>query len=89
LDAWSDCIMHAIARLDDGKSDPTSVAYGLAPQCAALYQQFTEAMVRDNITERSQAAMRDRARSEELRLITSAILTYRAASPAARARLAP
>ena len=89
LDAWSDCVMHAVARLDDGKSDPIGVANGIAPQCAALYQQFTEAMVSDNITERGQAAMRDRTRDGELRLITSAILTYRAASPAGRAKLAP
>jgi hypothetical protein len=54
-----------------------------------LYQRFSEIMVSDNITDRSQAVMRDRVRAEELRFITSAILTYRAASPAARARLAP
>jgi hypothetical protein len=32
--AWGDCIMQAITRLDDGKSDPLSVAVGVAPQCA-------------------------------------------------------
>jgi hypothetical protein len=81
LDAWGDCVMHAVARLDDGKSDPMSIANGIAPGCAVLYQQFTETMVSDNITERGQAAMRDRTRSEELRLITSAILTYRSGEP--------
>jgi hypothetical protein len=39
------------------------------------------------ITERGQAATRERARAEEFRLITSAVLTYRAASPAGKRAL--
>jgi hypothetical protein len=31
MDAWSDCVMRAVSRLDDGKSDPMSIAYGVAP----------------------------------------------------------
>ena len=73
--------MRAIGQLDDGKSDPTSIAYGLAPKCAALYQQFTQAMVSDNITDKGHAAARDRAQAGELQLITTAILTYRKAHP--------
>jgi len=36
LDAWSKCIMRAIARLDDGKTDPVSMAYGWRQNAGAL-----------------------------------------------------
>jgi hypothetical protein len=87
LDTWSECIMRAVARLDDGKSDPASVAYGIAPQCAAMYQQFTETMVGGAVTENAQAYMRSETQAQEIRLITSAVLTYRAASPAGKRAL--
>jgi hypothetical protein len=28
LDAWSDCVLRAVAQLDDGKTDPLSIAHG-------------------------------------------------------------
>jgi hypothetical protein len=80
---WGDCIMRAVARLDDGKSDPASVAFGIAPQCSVLYARLTEIMVGKNITDQGQAAMRAQMRAGEVQLITSAILTYRAAHPRA------
>jgi hypothetical protein len=87
-DAYGDCVMHAVARLDDGKSDPMSIAYGIAPQCAGLYQAVTDSVTRGMITEAGIAATRERARATELRIITSAVLTYRAASPAGKRALA-
>jgi hypothetical protein len=76
---WQVCIMRAVKQLDDGRSDPTSIAYGIAPQCAVLYQQFTDAMVGENITEGGQAHMAGLMRTNELKMITSAILIHRAA----------
>jgi hypothetical protein len=77
--AWGDCVANAVRRLDDGKSDPVSIAYGVAPQCGELYAQLTNIMVSQNITENGQIAMRGEMRSGEMKLITSAILTFRAA----------
>jgi len=68
-----------VKRLDDGKTDPVSIAYGIASQCAELYAQLTNIMVSQNITENGQIAMREQMRSGEIKLITSAILTFRAA----------
>jgi hypothetical protein len=79
LDTWHDCIVHAVAQLDDHKSDPLTIAYGASPQCAGLYQRFTDAVAGSVITENAQNYMRDRARSEELRLITGEVLRQRAA----------
>jgi hypothetical protein len=78
MDAWGDCVMREVARLDDGKSDPLSIAYGIAPACASLYQQVTQTMLIGMTTENSQAYMRRLTSDSELRMITTAILTYRA-----------
>lgn len=75
--AWTDCIFRAVRQVDDGKSDPTSVAYGVGPRCAPQYLELTEQMLRPMTTENSQAFMRQQMRSDELKLITSAVLTYR------------
>jgi hypothetical protein len=74
---WSDCVRQAVGRLDDGKSDPVSIAYGVAPQCAAQYQALTEASVNKYITEGVRANMRQLMKENEIKLITSAILTHR------------
>lgn len=76
--AWGDCVANVV-RLDDGKSDPVSIAYGIAPQRGELHAQLTNIMVSHNITENGQIAMRERMKSGEVQMITSAILTFRAA----------
>lgn len=80
--AWTDCIFRAIRQLDDGKTDPTSLAYGISPRCAAEYLALTEQMLRPMTTEKGQTFMRQQMRGDELRLITSAVLTYRQAHSA-------
>jgi hypothetical protein len=40
LDPWMNCILKAAMELDDGKSDATSVAIGVEPQCAREYQSY-------------------------------------------------
>jgi hypothetical protein len=84
--AWAACIGDAVARMDDGKTDPVSLAYGIAPQCAGSYQRFSEAEVSNYITENGQRAQRQLWRDKELQMVTSAILIHRTkgkASPSA------
>lgn len=69
--------MSAVMRMDDGKTDPVSLAYGLAPQCAVQYQRFSAAQVSSSFTEGGQAAQRQLWREKEVQMITSAILIYR------------
>src|SRR5258706_10218608 len=40
LHPWTDCVRTAIARLDDEKSDPVSIAYGIEPGCSVTYEKF-------------------------------------------------
>lgn len=75
--AWGDCIMAAVQRFDDGKSDPASMAYGIAPKCAVEYNQLTEAMVQEYWTQVGQIHMRAQMADNEGKLTTSAILTWR------------
>lgn len=84
LDVWGDCIQQSVRRLDDGKTDPVSLAYGIAPTCSHLYQQFSHAMESGTITERSQAHMRALTKENEIKLVTSAVLAHRS-----RTRLGP
>lgn len=80
LDAWRDCIRTAVKRYDDGRTDPVSLAYGIAPNCASLYNEFGSTMMSGMITDKGQDAMRERVRASELRMITNAILENRAAN---------
>jgi hypothetical protein len=88
--AWGACIADVVARMDDGKTDPVSLAYGIAPQCAVAYQRLSEAEVSRYITENGQAAQRQLWRDKEVQMITSAVLIHRtkgkASAPALPAR---
>lgn len=75
---WSDCVLREVARLDDGKSDPLTIAYGVEPACASLYAALTQTMQKGMITENAQIYMQRNMRDNELKLITSAVLNYRA-----------
>jgi hypothetical protein len=76
--AWTECIMRKITQLDDGKSDPLSIAYGVAPACAVHYEAMTQGVVREMITEGGQDYMRNKMHENELRLVTEAVLFHRA-----------
>jgi hypothetical protein len=78
LSAWVSCVRHAANQLDDGKSDPVSVAFGIEPVCAGLYGQFTEASVVSEDTPGAMSDLRRRYASQELPLITTIVLTGRA-----------
>jgi len=71
-------VARAIARLDDGKSDPVSIAYGIEPSCAVLYEKFTETYLKDFHTFEGQMYMRRKLDGLELQAITADIVTYRA-----------
>jgi len=70
--------VEAVVRLDDGKTDAVSLAYGIQPQCAAYYQQVLNEQVAQMITENAQIAQRQFVSGQELKLITSEILAQRA-----------
>jgi len=76
--AYSECLMAAVNRLDDGHSDPASIAMGVAGACSGQYAQLSLQMQSEIITDTGQAYLRDQMRSNELRLATTAVLTYRA-----------
>lgn len=78
LDAWGECVTREVAKVDDVKTDPLTIAYGISPRCASLYNQFSDTMQSGMITEGAQRSMRQNVKDGELRLITSAILNYRA-----------
>lgn len=77
-DAYAECTMTAVRRLDDGRSDPASIAMGVAGACNGFYQAMTIQMQQKATTEVGQRYVRDEARANELRLATAAVLTYRA-----------
>ena len=70
-DAYATCAMDAARRLDDDRSDPASIAMGVASACSGQYTRLAQAMAEP--TEN----VRDQTRTEELRLATTAVLTYR------------
>jgi hypothetical protein len=87
MDAWSECVMYAVSQLDDGKTDPLSIAYGISPRCAVQYNKLTEIMVGQAWTENGQRFARQTWKDQEIKLITSAILTYRSADAQSKQRL--
>jgi hypothetical protein len=78
-DSWGSCISDGVAALDDGKSDPVSIATGVSPRCAVQYDRLTQIMVSENITQAGEDNARRLMREDEIRLITAAVLSHRAA----------
>ena len=88
---WLDCVLQAIARLDDGKSDPVSIAYGIEPSCAVLYQKVIQTNLKSLRTDAGLRYGQRLYNDMELQTIAAGILTYRAshASLAAPVATAP
>jgi len=74
---WDDCVVAAVIRMDDGRTDPLSLAHGIAPQCAVAHNEWSEAMIKENSTPQGQDAARERVNSSEIQFITSAIHIHR------------
>lgn len=78
LHAWSQCIWQQVSKLDDGRSDPISVAVGVQPVCAGLYQSYSSMVLTGVWTEHAHVAVTQHLRDEEMRNIVNAVLTHRA-----------
>jgi hypothetical protein len=76
-DAYNDCVLDSVARLDDGKSDPASIASGVQPTCAVLYEKLTQTVVSRAATPKGKDDARRMYKDGEIRAITNAILVYR------------
>jgi hypothetical protein len=74
---WGDCVVAAVIRMDDGRTDPLSLAHAIAPQCAVAHNEWSEAMIKENGTPQGQDAARERVNSSEIQFIKSAILIHR------------
>jgi len=76
---WQVCVLRAVAQLDDGRSDPVSIAFAIEPACAGLYEEVIQTSNKGvAITEAGQSYGSRLMKDGELKLITGAILTYRA-----------
>ena len=76
-DAYNDCVLGSVARLDDGKSDPVSIARGVQPTCADLYEKLTQTVVSRAKHEKAKDDARTMYKDGEIRAITNAVLIYR------------
>lgn len=74
---WGDCVMDEVKRLDDGKTDPVSLAVGIAPRCKPQYLALTQVMAAPMVTQRGDYEMRQEMRQGEIQLVTAAIVSWR------------
>jgi hypothetical protein len=75
--AYNDCLLRSVALLDDGKSDPVSIAPGVQPTCAAIYEKLIQTVVSRATTQKAKDDARAMYKDGEMRAITNAILFYR------------
>jgi hypothetical protein len=75
--AFTDCVWTATTQLDDGKSDPVSVAYGIEAACAVQYEQVIQTALKGVMNARSVPVVRQKWEDHELQMIVPAILVYR------------
>lgn len=78
MHAWTNCIASAVARLDDGRTDPVSMAAAISPYCAQQYQIYWRTMASPIMTERGEARAAAEMRDNEVRLVAAAIVEHRA-----------
>jgi hypothetical protein len=81
VDAWGDCVRSAVEQVDDGKSDPMSVAAGISAMCAAFYDKVRQSQIKVrqfSETQKGHESMSANLKEGELRMIVSAILDHRA-----------
>jgi hypothetical protein len=80
VDDWGDCVRSAVEQVDDGKTDPMSVADGISAMCAAFYDKVRQSQIK---VRQSSGARKDQEsttatlKEGELRMIVSAILDHR------------
>jgi hypothetical protein len=76
-DAYNDCVLRSVALMDDGKSDPVSIARGVQPSCAALYEKLTQTVVKRATTQKGKDDAWAMYKAGEIRAITDAVLIHR------------
>jgi hypothetical protein len=76
-DAYNDCVLRSVARLDDGKSDPAIIGREVQPTCADLYEKLTQTVANRAATQKRKDDVRAMYKDGEMRAITNAILVYR------------
>jgi hypothetical protein len=76
-DAYNDCVLRSVASLDDGKSDPVSIANGVQPTCALLYEKLTQTVVGRATTQKGKDDARAMYKAGEIKAITNAVLIHR------------
>lgn len=50
---WGDCITSAVTRMDDGRTDPFSLAIGISPMCSVQWLAVRESIEGSMITEKA------------------------------------
>ena len=78
VDDWGDCVRSAVERVDDGKTDPMSVADGISAMCAAFYDKVRQSQIKVRQSSGIQKGQDANLKEGELRMIVSAILDHRA-----------
>jgi hypothetical protein len=76
VDDWGDCVRSAVERVDDGKTDPKSMADGISAMCAAFYDKVRQSQI--TVRQSSGNGQDANLKEGELRMIVSAILDHRA-----------
>lgn len=75
--AFVDCVWTSTTQLDDGKSDPVSVAYGIEASCGVQSDQAMKILLQGARTAASVVAGREMWEDNELKVVVDAILIYR------------
>jgi hypothetical protein len=73
-----DCFYSNSIKLDDGISDPVSVAYGLEPPCSSQWDVATSMEADErNLNLAAKIRFIEKMKSDELKIATSVVLTER------------
>lgn len=76
--AYARCLWDAAKQVDDGRSDPVSIAVGIMPMCAGEWQANTDAVTQGMNLEMKAMYLR-KARATQVEVATAAVLKARAA----------
>ncbi len=76
---WQNCVSEAALKLDDGKSDALSIAYGIEPACALKYRAWMSPITSLATTAGEGQYAQQVSSDEEIKLLTNMVLQLRAA----------
>jgi hypothetical protein len=81
--AWHDCLRTAARQYDDGYSDASSIAAGIAPLCRAQFNAAVETFTRGANAPKTRM-VQERMAAREIANATPAVLQVRAERKAPR-----